>query len=265
MYVITLLNEKGGVGKTTLAVHIAAGLALRGARVLLIDGDPQGHATIRTGFRKAAGIYDLMVRDAEWSESVQVVQQERFALPGDRLPEGRLWVLPGNVETRNIANSIGDVTRLAERLEELGDRVDVAIIDTSPTASLLHGAFYVATDALIYPTMLTYTAFDGLVESIKRRQQANAGRESRYGLPPIDILGIVPIGYRRVTNEQRENLETLKNQFGGAVWTPLAQRTLWTESESRALPVWNLDPNEEAAIEFWEVLDQVQGAMYEQA
>ena len=108
MKVITLLNEKGGVGKTTLAVHMAMGLAARGAKVLLVDGDPQGHATIRCGLRKSAGLYDLLVRDAEWRNVVVQVKPEKFGMPGEVLPTGRVWMLPSNVETRNIANSISE-------------------------------------------------------------------------------------------------------------------------------------------------------------
>lgn len=114
MKVITLLNEKGGVGKTTLATHLAMGMAARGAKVLLVDGDPQGHATIRCGVKKSPGLYELLVRDAQWREVVVNVAPEKFGIPGEVLPAGRLWVLPSNVETRNIANSISESSLLAE-------------------------------------------------------------------------------------------------------------------------------------------------------
>ena len=173
MKVITLLNEKGGVGKTTLATHMAMGMAARGAKVLLIDGDPQGHATIRSGMKKAPGLYDLLVRDMEWGAVVKMVPPERFGTPGDVLPDGRLWLLPSNVETRNIANSISEASLLAERLEDWSTTIDVVVIDSSPTPSLLHGVFYTATDYVVYPTLLAWTSFDGLVESIKHRMEAD--------------------------------------------------------------------------------------------
>lgn len=258
MQTITLLNEKGGVGKTTLAIHIAAGLACRGKRVLLIDGDPQGHATVRMGLKKEPGLYNLLVRDASWEEVVRTVPPERYGITGERLPTGRLWVLPSNVETRNIANSISDADLLALRLDELTEQVDVVVIDTSPTPSLLHGAFYTATDAIIYPTKLTYTSFDGLVESIRRRQAADNSRASRWGLPRIEVMGVVPVEYRANTVEQQENLVELQKQFGALVWLPIAQRTVWTESESRALPVYALEANGHAAMDAWELVDRVE-------
>lgn len=265
MKVITLLNEKGGVGKTTLAVHIAMGLAARGRRVVLIDGDPQGHATVRCGINKGPGVYDLLVRDAEFNQVLRAVAPERYTMPGERLDKSRLWVMPSNVETRNIANSISDADVLALRLDELNGVVDVVIIDTSPTPSLLHGAFYTATDSILYPTKLTYTSFDGLVESIKRRQAADATRAKKWGLPPIEVWGVVPTEYRANTLEQQENLAELRDKLGDMVWLPLAQRTIWTESEGRALPVYSIDPNSDAALDVWELVDRVEGGLHVRA
>lgn len=258
MKTIVILNEKGGVGKTTLAVHIACGLACRGTRVMLIDGDPQGHATVRTGLKKAPGLYDLLVRDAEWLAVAKAVAPERYGIPGERLPEAALWVTPSNVETRNIASSISDADGLALRLDELRDLVDVVVIDTSPTPSLLHGAFYTAADAILYPTKLTFTSFDGLVESIKRRMAADETRRAKWGMAALEVLGIVPMEYRSMTVEQQTNLDSLRKQFGKLVWEPIPQRTIWTESESMALPVYNLEPNSAAAGDVWEIIDRVE-------
>lgn len=258
MKVITLLNEKGGVGKTTLATHMAMGLAARGAKVLLVDGDPQGHATIRCGMRKSAGLYDLLVRDAQWREVVTLVPPEKFGMPGDVLPSGRLWLLPSNVETRNIANSISEASLLAERLEDWGTSIDVVVIDSSPTPSLLHGVFYTATDYVVYPTQLAWTSFDGLVESIKHRMEADKSRASRWALPTIQVLGIVPTMYRSVTNEQRDNLNELQKQFGDIVWQPIPQATIWQEAESRAQPVYQIEPGSDAAGHVWEMCDRVE-------
>jgi chromosome partitioning protein len=269
MKTILLLNEKGGVGKTTLAVHIASVLATRmnkaephrGNEVLLIDGDPQGNATVRMGWKKSPGLYDLLVRDAGFGTVTKFVKPSRFGIPGERMTKGNLHLIPSNVETRNIANSISDADTLANRLDELKGRMDIVIIDTSPTPSLLHGAFYTAADAIIYPTKLTYTSFDGLVESILRRERADKTRADRWGLKPIEVMGIVPTDYRGNTIEQQENLAKLKAQFGTKVWNPIPQRTIWTESEGAALPVWALDPQSEAALDCWELADRIEEAL----
>ena len=263
MQTLTLLNEKGGVGKTTLAIHIAAGLAAKGARVLFIDADAQGTGTIRWGLPKAPGLYNKLVRDYEWGEVIAEVAPDRWAIEG-RTTDGALYVLPSNKETRNIANSIDDATKLAADLEDLRDAdvVDYVIIDTSPTPSLLHATIYLATDSVIYPSELAYSSFDGLAESIKSKMGADAGREKRWGLPKIHVAGIVPTKYRRTTLEQRENLETLRKQFGGKVWTPLSLSTIWTESEPTMKPIWRLDAGHKSVEEFWTMFEDMEKSIY---
>ncbi|NWF71270.1 MAG: AAA family ATPase [Chloroflexi bacterium] len=114
MITFSLINEKGGIGKTTLATHIAAGLAIRGYRVLLIDADPQGHATFSFGLEKRGGLFDLLVRDAAFKDVLLAPPLTAFAPDPIR---GRLFLLPSNVETRAIPNLIDDVTLLAKRLQ----------------------------------------------------------------------------------------------------------------------------------------------------
>ena len=82
MKVITLLNEKGGVAKTTMAVHAAAGLAIKGYKVVLIDADAQGHATIALGRQKEPGFYDLIVRGAPFDKVLRRINPERLCFSG---------------------------------------------------------------------------------------------------------------------------------------------------------------------------------------
>ena len=107
MNVITLLNEKGGVGKTTLATHIAAGLAIKGYRVVLIDSDPQGNATSAVGLEKRPNFYDLTVRNDSWRDVLGTVHPDVYGEPHEA-PKGQLLAVSGNKESRNIANMIGD-------------------------------------------------------------------------------------------------------------------------------------------------------------
>jgi len=247
MKVITLINEKGGVGKTTLAYHFAAWLAVTGARVILIDADPQGHATVALGIHKSPGLYDLLVRDAPFSDALRAVSKEVYEHPQHGC-KGSLYIVPGNVETRNIAGSISDAFAVAQKFEEVEGQVDYIVFDTSPTPSLLHGSIYLATHGIIYPTKCEYLSFDGLIESIQHRKQAEAHRK-KWNLPPIQILGIVPTMYRGSTLEHAENLEELKSQFGDLVTAPLPQRTIWTEAARMHRTVWNFAPDSKSARE----------------
>lgn len=245
MKIITLLNEKGGVGKTTLSTHIASYLALKGLKVVLVDADAQAHATVTLGIAKSSGFYDLMVRDDSFQSVLRMVSPEVYEIPGEEV-KGALYLIPSNVETRNIANSISDAFAIAEKFNEIQDVVDVVIFDTSPTPSLLHGAIYLATDAILYPTKCEFLSFDGLVESMKHRSQAETHRK-RWGLDPIQMLGIIPTMFRGKTLEHEENLQEMQKMFGDAVWSPIPQRTIWTEITRMHSMVWTVAPQSQAA------------------
>lgn len=254
MQTITSVNEKGGVGKTTISVTIAAGLANRGARVLVIDADPQGHASLQLNTAKGPGLYDLLVRGAAWKDVVRVVAPEVYEHP-QKPSKGQLVVLPSNIETRNIAGAIEDVFEIGNRLQELDDVFDYAFIDTSPTPSLLHGAIYLATDKAIYPTTVEAFGFDGLSESIRHREQAAEAR-AKYGLSAIGVLGIIPNLYIHSTLEHRENLEDLQQQFGDLVWKPIPRSTIWAEVSRVRKSVWAFAPNSKATKEADELVEQ---------
>jgi len=266
MKVVTLSNEKGGVGKTTMALHISMGLAKRGYRVLAIDGDPQRHLTLRMGFPEQPSIYDLLVRDANWNtkDLVKVVPPEKYGIPGETVPRaGGLLLLPGNKETRNIASLIADSAQLAMRLEELEGKVDVVVIDTPPTPSLLHGVFYTATHHILYPTELAYCSFDGLVESLKARAKSSKMRQEKWGLPSIEVSGIIPLKFRKRVSEDETSLKKLHEQFGNKVWPAIRLRTIWKEAEAKAVPVWAISRTCQAADDAWEVIDRVEESIKE--
>ena len=254
MQMITLLNEKGGVGKTTQAIHIAAGLAVMGQRVVLVDADAQGHATISFGLVKEPGLYDLLVRDAEFNSILRTVARERYCYPGE-VSGGALYVVPSNVETRSIAGGVGDDLWLfQERFAELEGLIDVVVVDTSPTPSLLHGLIYMATDYLIYPTELANLSIDGLAESIRHKAKANLSRQAR-GLGEIKVLGIQPTMYRK-TDVQDYNLQELLKTFKQQVWPTLPQRTVWEERAEARKAVWTYRPKSKAAQEAWAMVER---------
>jgi chromosome partitioning protein len=260
MKIITLLNEKGGVGKTTLAIHIAAGLAIRGHRVVIADTDMQANATISFGLKMEGGIYNLLVRAEETPirDVLRPVSPERLVVP-DAVDSvrGQLYVIPSNHESRNIPNSIADQSIVMERFNELNGLVDFVIIDTAPTANLLHTAIYAATDAIMYPTRLEEWSFFGLNQALKRRTQANALRQL-YDLAPIEILGIIPTMAKMRTILHQENLEKLRGAFGDMVRAPIASRTVWAEAASSYTPLFAYDPHSKAAEEAWSIVDLVE-------
>jgi len=262
---ITLLNEKGGVGKSTLATTIAAGLALKGHRVVMIDADAQANATIAFGLQKEPGFYDLVVRNAQWRDILRVVPPERYAIPDEvSQVSGQLMVVPSNLETRAIALNISDAFAVLNRVQQLRQAVDFVVIDTAPTPSLLHASIYMTTDWILYPTRCETWSFDGLKESLSHREQFNPVRQ-QHQLPPVNIAGIVPTMYKKKTLEHRENLERLQQAFGDLVWSPIEDRTLWAEAASARRPVFSFAPETKAAREAWEIVNRVEAILHEPA
>src|SRR5579859_8212171 len=115
---ISAIQEKGGIGKTTLTTIIASGLAIRGLRVLAIDTDAQAHLTVGMGLKPEPGIYELIIRERGFDELVRVVDPSRYA-PAGSTPSGTLAVLPGNIETMNVNVPGGNAYSLQQRLEEI--------------------------------------------------------------------------------------------------------------------------------------------------
>lgn len=252
MKVITLLNEKGGVGKTTLAVHIAAGICSFGKNVLLVDTDSQGHAGIALGMPKKPALYDLLIRDAYWKDVLTPIPPERY---GGSRPDG-LLLLASNIETRGIPLMLNDEYALDTRLRQLERTVDVVVIDTPPTPSLFHVAVLRATDAIIVPTKCETLSFDGLLESLLHVGNANQER-SKGDLARIRVLGIVPTMYRPNTLEHAENLKALRERYGDLVWDAIYQRTVWAEASTARKTVFNFALSSEAAREALNLVKRV--------
>lgn len=261
MKVLTFLNEKGGVGKTTLAGTIASGLAIMGYRVLMLDADPQGHLTIAFDIAKQHSLYDLFVRDAEFSDEgiVHPISPDVYALPNARTNQGRLFVVPGNRETRLIAQALeSEPLTLHQRMRELAESntIDVVIFDTSPTPSPLHAQIYLATDHMLYPTEVAYLSFDGLVASFKNTQRFSKRRQ-QYGIGDIKLTGIIPTKFRSKTLEHQEQYKALRKGFGELVWNPLPMSVVWEEAMARRRSIFRYAYDHPAASDAWKIVRRV--------
>lgn len=248
MKVITLLNEKGGVGKTTHSLHLAAAAARHNLRVLLIDGDTQGHIARLLGIAKTNGLLELAL-GASWRSVLRKPEFERWAGRGfDAATIGDLLVLPGNIETRTLPMQLSNPLALRERLRELSGWIDLVVIDTSPSPTLYQPIITLAADAVIYPTLCEFLSEDGLVESMKHMREQDVTRAG-YGLPPLEMLGVLPNQYRD-TNSHRFGLENLERFFGAAlVWRPVALRTVWADAAREQQTLYTYAPKHDATTE----------------
>jgi len=254
---ITFINEKGGVGKTTQATHAAAGLALMDYRVLLIDADAQAHSTQQLQVAEAAGLYNMLVRDANWADTVVAAPHKAWA--GGFPTVGELLVLPSNIETRSIMSSMGDdVMYLRECLEELEGRIDVVVIDTSPTPSLLHSMIYLATDYVIFPSVAEVLSLDGLKKSKLRMDGQNKMRTS-FGLASMELLGVQPTMVNEQTNAHRFGLSAMREAFGNAlVWEPIPVATVWRDAGYAQETLYAHAPEHAATYLCWSICDRIE-------
>jgi len=279
MKVLTLLNEKGGVGKTTLADHIAAGLALKGKRVVVIDADPQGHAAALLNQPEAPGLYNLLIRKEEWEDVLVPIpthvydpaapepDEQRRNIKTRNGAGGELYLLPGNVETRAIGAVNPNPFLLREKLRDLAGWADVAVIDTSPTPSQFHTTIYMATDSILFPVQPAYLSLDGLAKSIIRQEQARLEREGMHE-GSIARMGIIPTMFRSNTEAHDVALRQLLSEHKRLVWPPVPQRTIWEKAAFVGKLMYRYAPyspeTDEGNLvtkELWALIDRVEQSL----
>lgn len=228
MKVITLLNEKGGVGKTTLSTNLAAYLALQGHRVLFLDTEQQKNAASAFGFKPEPGFYDLMVRKAAWSN---VLRRVPATVLGATDNIQGLYTVLGNHETRFVS-AVGQIqTLILQRLLEIEAHFDFCIVDSSPTLGELHKGILLATNYILIPTDLEpFSALDGVPDT-----NAHAGNmrqiAEKANLDTSKVLGIIPNRFRSQTSLHSTFLKLLKEQYGDLVWTPIPLAIAIPESQ----------------------------------
>jgi chromosome partitioning protein len=225
MKIITLLNEKGGVGKTTLAGTLGAGLALRGYRVLMVDADAQANLTLNLALPKMPHFYDFVKRsEVETKELIRRVPQD--------VVNGALYLVSGNEETSGLpfSSRVADIgAMLTKRLKQLERAFDFVIIDTSPTPNTLHDAITLITDWIIFPTDAEMFSVDGLESSINHTR-INRQDALLRKLDKARIMGIVVNKFRNVGLHEMY-LNDLREQYGDLVWEPIPQRIAVSESQ----------------------------------
>jgi chromosome partitioning protein len=229
---ITVTSEKGGTGKTLISTHVAALLAARGRRVLLVDFDPQGHATVSFGLPKEPGLYELLVRGVDIVDVIRQPDLQAY-VPQGMQPRGRLYILPGNDETHGVVTMVRDVRALTNALEDVEHFIDVVIIDTAPSPGMLLTLAYHATNYVLIPAKMEYLSIDGLLSTINAMQAWD-----------VQLMGIVPNLFRSTTDLHQyhySELCKLADDHGWPVWEPIPQRIVWAEASTLQQMVYTLE------------------------
>ncbi|MFZ4816280.1 MAG: ParA family protein [Phototrophicaceae bacterium] len=251
MKVIMLLNEKGGVGKTTLAVNLACGIALRGHQTLFIDADAQADATTKLlGLTAYGALYNLLVRpeepDGEWERCIRKVNPNTVGQGG-----AELYVVRGSQETRNIANSASGGI-LNERLLEIADIFEYVVIDAAPTPDLFHAMLLASSDYVIIPTQAEVQSFGGVNKTIEHAQKVAllAGG--------AQVIGIIPNMVRNMSLHEQV-IGQLEHDYPTLVWDKIVLSAVFPEAAATHQSVFAYAPNHARTADMWSIVNRTIG------
>jgi chromosome partitioning protein len=243
MRIFCIANQKGGVGKTTTAVNLAAGLAQVGQRVLLVDLDPQGNATMGSGIDKRAlplSVYDVLLGAAGIAEARQAS------------PKGGYQVLGANRELAGAEVELVALDRREKRLKaalaEVREDHDFVLIDCPPSLSLLTLNGLCAAHGVVVPMQCEYFALEGLSDLVNTIKQVHANLN-----PDLQIIGLLRVMFDPRITLQQQVSEQLKAHFGAKVFDTVIPRNVrLAEAPSYGQPGVTFDPASKGAVAFVE-------------
>ena len=235
--VISVANQKGGVGKTTTTVNLSTILAKKGKKVLLIDTDPQGNATSGLGITKEVelSVYDVLVGDTEINETIQETAIKN------------LKVCPSNISLAGaevqLVSMMSREQRLKTKLDIIKNNYDYILIDCPPSLGLITLNAFTASDTVLIPVQCEYFALEGLgqllntVNLVKKHLNKN-----------LEIEGALLTMYDARTNLSNQVVKEVKKYFENKVYKTVIPRNVrLSEAPSYGMPITIYDPRSKGA------------------
>ncbi|MGD0526412.1 MAG: ParA family protein [Polyangiaceae bacterium] len=238
---LAIFNHKGGTGKTTTSVSIAAGLASRGLKVLLVDTDSQGNVGVSLGIKAEKTLYHVLVMGVRPADAaINVRPNLDLIVSNETLAAAELY-LAGRQNRDRI---------LRDRLVSAFDDYDVVLLDCSPSLSLMNQNALVVADGIVVPVACDFLSLVGVRQVIKTVKNVNALLHH-----PVQIHGVLPTFYDARARICRDAIDALKEHFGERVMPPIRQATRLKEAPAQGKTIFEYAPESNAAEDYLRVVD----------
>jgi len=245
---IAIVNQKGGVGKSTTAINLGASIAESDREVLIVDVDPQGNATSGLGLEKGDlknSIYDALINDTDLNEIIQPTGHDNF------------YILPANIDLAGAEIELVSVmsreSRLKKKIEESDIEFDYIIFDCPPSLGLLTLNALTASDFLIVPIQCEYYALEGLGQLMQTIELVQSNLN-----PDLSLLGVVLTMNDARTNLSSQVIEEVKKYFGKDVFDTIIPRNVrLSEAPSFGKPIVTYAPSSRGAKAYKELAKEV--------
>ena len=245
--VISIANQKGGVGKTTTAVNLSSILTKRGKKVILIDADPQGNASSGLGLEKITdnSLYDVLINDVSIEETLKNTCVKN------------LKVCPSNMNLAGaeveLVSQMSREQRLKEKVDEIKDKYDFIIIDCPPSLGLITLNAFTASDSVLIPVQCEYFALEGLGQLLN-----TINLVKKHLNKELEIEGAVLTMYDMRTNLSNQVVKEVKRYFEDKVYKTVIPRNVkLSEAPSYGLPITLYDGKSKGARAYEKLAKEV--------